>query len=46
MKRSLIGLLIILAFGLLWAPLAAVAQSAAKVWRIGYLTPAEPHGRH
>jgi putative tryptophan/tyrosine transport system substrate-binding protein len=41
MKRSLIGLLIILAFGFLWAPLAAVAQPAAKVWRIGYLTPAE-----
>ena len=41
MKRSLIGLLIILAFGLLWAPLAAVAQPAAKVWTIGYLTPAE-----
>ena len=41
MKRSLIGLLIILAFGLLWAPLAAVAQPAAKVWIIGYLTPAE-----
>jgi putative ABC transport system substrate-binding protein len=37
----MIGLLITLTLGLLVAPLAAGVQPAAKVWRIGYLTPAE-----
>jgi hypothetical protein len=41
MTRSLIRLLIILAFGLLWAPLAAVAQPAANVARIGSLLSGE-----
>src|SRR5436309_3719709 len=34
----LIGLTIILAVGLILAPVAAVAQQARKVYRIGYLT--------
>jgi putative tryptophan/tyrosine transport system substrate-binding protein len=41
MTRRLIGLLVTLAFGFLVAPCAAEAQPAVKVWRIGYLTPAE-----
>ena len=32
---------IMLRWSLLTAPLAADAQQAGKVWRIGYLTPAE-----
>ena len=36
-----IGLAVVLALSLALAPLAAEAQPAAKVWRIGYLTPAE-----
>jgi hypothetical protein len=32
-----------LAGGLLSAPLVAWAQQAGKVWRIGYLSPAEAH---
>ena len=36
-----VGCLVTLILSLLVAPLAADAQPAAKVWRIGYLTPAE-----
>jgi putative ABC transport system substrate-binding protein len=39
-RRAFIGAL---AGGLLAAPLAAEAQPAGKVWRIGYLSPAEGH---
>ena len=38
----LIGLAVILAVGLILAPLAADAQQAAKVWRIGILSGASP----
>jgi len=38
----LIGLAVILAVGLIRAPLAADAQQAAKVWRIGILSGASP----
>ena len=41
MTRRTLGLLVTLAFGFLVAPCAAEALPAAKVWRIGYLTPAE-----
>jgi hypothetical protein len=41
MTRRVIGLLVTLAFGFLMAPRAAEAPPAVKVWRIGYLTPAE-----
>jgi len=37
MRCGTVGLIGILALGLLSAPLAANAQSAGKVWRIGYL---------
>src|SRR3989442_331742 len=37
----LIGLAVVLTLSLFAAPRAAEAQPAAKVWRIGYLTPAE-----
>jgi len=36
-----IGLAVVLTLSLFAAPRAAEAQPAAKVWRIGYLTPAE-----
>jgi len=36
-----IGLAIIVTVSLLLVPFAAEAQPATKVWRIGYLTPAE-----
>jgi putative tryptophan/tyrosine transport system substrate-binding protein len=39
---SVIPLLVSLTLGLLTAPLAAEAQQAGKVVRIGYLSPAEP----
>jgi hypothetical protein len=42
MTRSLIALLITLAFGLLVAPLAAEAQPAAKVWRLRFLSGEPP----
>src|SRR5919204_7037546 len=41
MWYSAVGCLVTLTLSLLTAPLAAEAQPAAKVWRIGYLTPAE-----
>jgi ABC-type uncharacterized transport system substrate-binding protein len=42
--RSTVGYIVILALGILLAPLAAEAQLAGKVWRIGYLagTPRVP----
>jgi len=39
-RRVFLGTLI---GGLLAAPLAAEAQQTGKVWRIGYLSPAEAH---
>jgi putative ABC transport system substrate-binding protein len=41
----LIGLAVVLALGLILAPLAGEAQQAGKVWRIGYLgtAPSPPH---
>ena len=36
-----LGFLVTLTLSLLTAPLAAAAQPVAKVWRIGFLTPAE-----
>jgi putative tryptophan/tyrosine transport system substrate-binding protein len=42
MMRRTLGLLVTLAFSLLMAPLAADAQPAAKVRRIGVLVAAEP----
>ena len=36
-----IGLAVVLALSFILVPLAAEAQPATKVWRIGYLTPAE-----
>jgi putative tryptophan/tyrosine transport system substrate-binding protein len=41
MWYSAVGCLVTLTLSLLTVPLAATAQPAAKVWRIGYLTPAE-----
>ena len=41
MRYSAVGCLVTLTLSLLTVPLAANAQPAAKVWRIGYLTPAE-----
>jgi hypothetical protein len=41
MWYSAVGCLVTLTLSLLAAPLAAEAQPAAKVWRIGYLTPVE-----
>jgi putative tryptophan/tyrosine transport system substrate-binding protein len=41
MTRCRIGFLVTLVLTILMAPLAIKAQPAAKVWRIGYLTPAE-----
>jgi putative ABC transport system substrate-binding protein len=41
MWHSAVGCLVTLTLSLLTAPLAAEAQPAAKVWRIGYLTPVE-----
>ena len=40
MRYSVVGCLVILTLSLLTVPLTAPAQPAAKVWRIGYLTPA------
>ena len=37
MRLRTIGLIVTLAVGILLAPLAAEAQQATKVWRIGYL---------
>jgi putative tryptophan/tyrosine transport system substrate-binding protein len=37
MTRRIVGFFVTLAFTLLVAPLAAAAQPAGKVWRIGYL---------
>ena len=42
MRRSTIGLILILALGVLVVPLAAVAQPSAKVPRIGWLSLAAP----
>jgi len=39
MPHRLIGLLVTLILGLLWAPLATDAQPAGKVYRIGWLSP-------
>ncbi len=39
MKRSSVGLILTLILGVLWLPLAADAQRAAKVVRIGRLSP-------
>src|SRR5262245_7159479 len=39
MWYSAVGCLVTLTLSLLTVPLAATAQPAAKVWRIGYLTP-------
>jgi putative ABC transport system substrate-binding protein len=41
MWYSTVGCLVTLTLSLLTAPLAAEAQPVAKVWRIGYFTPAE-----
>lgn len=41
MNRRAAALIITLALGLLAAPLVPEAQPVPKVWRIGYLTPAE-----
>src|SRR6266581_3733594 len=41
MWYSAVGCLVTLTLSLLTTPLAAEAQPAAKVWRIGYLTPVE-----
>src|SRR4030095_4226721 len=38
MRLSTIGLLVTLAFGMLWAPSPSLAQSVAKIPRIGILT--------
>src|SRR5262245_39999729 len=40
MRDNAIGCLMMLTLSLLTVPLTATAQPAAKVWRIGYLTPA------
>jgi ABC-type uncharacterized transport system substrate-binding protein len=39
MRRSAIGLMLALAFGMLWAPSPSLAQSVAKMPRIGILAP-------
>ena len=41
MWYSAVGCLVPLTLSLLTVPLTAKAQPAAKVWRIGYLTPTE-----
>jgi putative ABC transport system substrate-binding protein len=41
MRYNAVGCLVTLTLSLLTVPLTAKAQPAAKVWRIGYLTPAE-----
>jgi ABC-type uncharacterized transport system substrate-binding protein len=45
MVRRTLGLLVTLAFGLLVAPLAAVAQPPGKVYRIGFLSTSPPPTR-
>src|SRR5215831_8019295 len=37
MRRSIIGIMLTLALGLLWTPLVATAQPAGHVWRMGVL---------
>jgi putative ABC transport system substrate-binding protein len=46
MMRRTIGLLVTLVLGLLVVPLAAEAQQATKVYRIGWLSPGFPHPDH
>ena len=41
----LIGLAVVLAVSLTLAPLAAEAQQAGKVARMGFLAPSSPSGR-
>jgi putative ABC transport system substrate-binding protein len=42
MRLQIIGLIVMLAFGILAAPLAAEVPSAGKVYRVGRLQPASP----
>lgn len=42
MRLSTVAVLVTLTFGLLAAPLSTAAQSARKVYRIGYLAPESP----
>ena len=48
MRRSTIGLMLALAFGMLWAPSPSLAQSVAKMPRIGILAPwtSDPRSPH
>jgi putative ABC transport system substrate-binding protein len=46
MTHRTIRLLVILALGLFWAPLAAEGQQATNVYRIGWLSPGFPRPDH
>jgi putative ABC transport system substrate-binding protein len=46
MTHRTIRLLVILALGLFWAPLAAEVQQATNVYRIGWLSPGVPRPDH
>jgi putative ABC transport system substrate-binding protein len=46
MTHRTIRLLVILALGLFWAPLAAEVQQATNVYRIGWLSPGFPRPDH
>jgi hypothetical protein len=45
MKRPPLALLVILALSLLAAPVAAQAQPARRIWRIGHLDGTSPSAR-
>ena len=46
MTHRTIRLLVILALGLFWAPLAAEVQQVTNVYRIGWLSPGFPRPDH
>jgi putative ABC transport system substrate-binding protein len=42
MQRTMVGLIVVLAFGVLWLSRTAEAQQPTKVYRVGRLQPASP----